>query len=53
MQRDCVDKSQLADVVELMEKEAIAYLFAAPTMVTAPNDEPTVRSRHRSKLTAR
>ena len=45
-----VDKFEPADVVEIMEKEAIAYLFAAPTMVNVLNHEPTVRGRDWSKL---
>ena len=45
-----VDRFEPADVVEIMEKGAIAYMFAVPTMVNALNHEPTVRSRDWSKL---
>ena len=45
-----VDKFEPAHVVDLMEKEGIAYLFAVPTMVNVLNHEPTVRGRDWSKL---
>ena len=45
-----VDKFDASDVVEIMEREGIAYLFAVPTMVNALNHEPTVRRRDWSKL---
>ncbi len=45
-----VDKFEAADVVEIMEREAIAYLFAVPTMVNVLNHEATVRRRDWSKL---
>jgi acyl-CoA synthetase (AMP-forming)/AMP-acid ligase II len=45
-----VDRFEPADVVEIMEREAIAYLFAVPTMVNVLNHEPTVRRRDWSRL---
>jgi acyl-CoA synthetase (AMP-forming)/AMP-acid ligase II len=45
-----VDRFDPARVVEIMEAEGIAYLFAVPTMVNALNHEPTVRRRDWSKL---
>ena len=45
-----VDRFDPAEVVDLMEREAIAYMFAVPTMVNALNHEPTVRRRDWSRL---
>jgi len=45
-----VDRFEPSHVVELMETEAIAYLFAVPTMVSVLNHEPTVRRRDWSRL---
>ncbi len=45
-----VDKFEPARVVEIMEEEGIAYLFAVPTMLNVLNHEPTVRRRDWSKL---
>ena len=45
-----VDRFDAAHVVDLMEREGIAYLFAVPTMVNVLNHEPTVRRRDWSKL---
>ncbi len=39
-----VDKFEPSAVVEIMEREGIAYLFAVPTMVNVLNHEPTVNS---------
>ena len=45
-----VDKFEPDVVVDLMEREGIAYMFAVPTMVNVINNEPTVRRRDWSKL---
>jgi acyl-CoA synthetase (AMP-forming)/AMP-acid ligase II len=45
-----VDRFDPARVVAIMEEEAIAYLFAVPTMVNALIHEPTARRRDWSKL---
>ena len=45
-----VDRFEVPHVVEIMEREGIAYMFAVPTMVNALNHEPTVRRRDWSKL---
>ena len=45
-----VDKFEPSTVVEIMEREGIAYLFAVPTMVNVLNHEPTVRRRDWSRL---
>jgi acyl-CoA synthetase (AMP-forming)/AMP-acid ligase II len=45
-----VDRFDPSEVVDLMEREGIAYMFAVPTMVNALNHEPTVRRRDWSRL---
>jgi acyl-CoA synthetase (AMP-forming)/AMP-acid ligase II len=45
-----VDKFDPGAVMDLMEREGIAYMFAVPRMVNALNHEPTVRHRDWSKL---
>jgi acyl-CoA synthetase (AMP-forming)/AMP-acid ligase II len=45
-----VDKFNPAEVVEIMEREKIAYMFAVPTMVNAINHVPGVEGRDWSHL---
>lgn len=45
-----VDRFDPSEVVDIMEREGIAYMFAVPTIVNALNHEPTVRRRDWSKL---
>jgi acyl-CoA synthetase (AMP-forming)/AMP-acid ligase II len=45
-----VDKFEPGAVVDLMEREGIAYMFAVPTMINLLNNEPTVRRRDWSRL---
>jgi acyl-CoA synthetase (AMP-forming)/AMP-acid ligase II len=45
-----VDRFDPSEVVDLMEREGIAYMFAVPTIVNALNHEPTVRRRDWSRL---
>jgi acyl-CoA synthetase (AMP-forming)/AMP-acid ligase II len=45
-----VDRFDPSEVVDFMEREGIAYMFAVPTMVNALNHEPTVRRRDWSRL---
>ncbi len=45
-----LDKFDAGRALELMAREGIAYLFAAPTMVNAFNNHPTARDYDWSKL---